>query len=812
MKTRRTSTHTSIARTLGGRLVAAFLAVPTFILISLTSLPLLAGPIVIDGTDANDHGSVSGGVNQQGWRYMQKVLDNLAPQVGNGNKIVVDLGTVSGSQARNAIQSAFALSTLPSAGWSIVHFSSVAQIQSFLAGGNVLGAALTNTGIIYIPTYFNTGGDLYDVGGFSATAMNAVNAGASAIASFVGGAGNPFAGGGLFAMTEEGFTGSWGWLTTLLPGLNHVAFSDTGIYLTPDGATAFPGITTADLSAGPWHNYFSGSFGSLKVLGRDTQQNLPVILGGGASTIISEILVTPPIATNIVGSSHTVCASAIVVTNGVTNVLVGTTVNFDVTNGPNAAVNGTSVTDTNGVACFTYVGSGGVGVDTIDASFVDPTGNPHSGTAIKVWIPNPNHPPVAVGYAALVVDADPTNCTANADANNGSFDPDNGDSITNVVQTPPGPYPLGTNNVTLCVTDSHGVTSCTNSVIIVRDVTPPVIACPSDIVVGNDAGQCGAVVTFSTPSAMDTCDSQCEINVNIYSGFSTAGGGAPFSGLVGSFTATSVSFATDFGYSWHPLGLTDFGADITGCLTVAAEGDYSFALNSDDGSLLYIDGNLVVDDGSVHPPVGGSGSVHLTAGSHTFEVQFFECCGDPSGVDLQLPAGVSYGGVKPLLVTCDPPSGSTFAVGTNVVTCCAVDASGNTNCCQFNVIVQDTEPPVAECREGYNPSGKKIPVAGKNPASGQNPDGYYQLLSRDNCDSDPAIYVADTGSDFIAGPFHSGDVVKLTQSPGKTPSQDAAPAPIVAHLHFRGDGLIFAIDANGNQSQGQLCLVPRPPK
>ena len=72
--------------------------------------------------------------------------------------------------------------------------------------------------------------------------------------------------------------------------------------------------------------------------------------------------------------------------------------------------------------------------------------------------------------------------------------------------------------------------------------------------------------------------------------------------------------------------------------------------------------------------------------------------------------------------------------------------------------------------------------------------------------------VLDSKNTFIAGPFASGDVIKLTQSPGKRPSQDPAPDPIVAHLHFKGDGVIFAVDANGNTSEPELCLVPRPPK
>jgi len=38
---------------------------------------------------------------------------------------------------------------------------------------------------------------------------------------------------------------------------------------------------------------------------------------------------------------------------------------------------------------------------------------------------------------------------------------------------------------------------------------------------------------------------------------------------------------------------------------------------------------------------------------------------------------------------------------------------------------------------------------------GPKPDGFYQVLAKDNCDADPLIYVADTGSSFIAGPFHN---------------------------------------------------------
>lgn len=133
------------------------------------------------------------------------------------------------------------------------------------------------------------------------------------------------------------------------------------------------------------------------------------------------------------------------------------------------------------------------------------------------------------------------------------------------------------------------------------------------------------------------------ITVDVYSGFTQTGGGAPYSGLVGSFTSPDIMFASDTSWNWHPYGLTFFGAELTGCLEVEAYGEYNFRLYSDDGSMLYIDGSLVVDNGGGHSPFETSGSIWLTAGCHPFNVEFFEDYYGESGVDLYLPTGVSYG-------------------------------------------------------------------------------------------------------------------------------------------------------------------------
>ena len=59
----------------------------------------------------------------------------------------------------------------------------------------------------------------------------------------------------------------------------------------------------------------------------------------------------------------------------------------------------------------------------------------------------------------------------------------------------------------------------------------------------------------------------------------------------------------------------------------------------------------------------------------------------PSGAVVTFKVSGS-GGCGPLTITCTPPSGSTFPVGTTLVTCTAVDPCGNQATCQFHVTVR----------------------------------------------------------------------------------------------------------------------------
>ncbi|MEC9002274.1 MAG: PVC-type heme-binding CxxCH protein [Planctomycetota bacterium] len=70
-----------------------------------------------------------------------------------------------------------------------------------------------------------------------------------------------------------------------------------------------------------------------------------------------------------------------------------------------------------------------------------------------------------------------------------------------------------------------------------------------------------------------------------------------------------------------------FALRFTGSLLVPRSGKYTFFTNSDDGSRLYIDKKLVVNNDGNHGPQERSGSLNLTAGSHTIMVTYFDSGG-----------------------------------------------------------------------------------------------------------------------------------------------------------------------------------------
>ena len=78
----------------------------------------------------------------------------------------------------------------------------------------------------------------------------------------------------------------------------------------------------------------------------------------------------------------------------------------------------------------------------------------------------------------------------------------------------------------------------------------------------------------------------------------------------------------------------DIGLILTGYLEVPADGIYTFALLSDDGSTLILDGELLGDNDGAHSPAEIIVQKALKAGLHPIEVRYFDCNGGVLQMEL----------------------------------------------------------------------------------------------------------------------------------------------------------------------------------
>ena len=112
-----------------------------------------------------------------------------------------------------------------------------------------------------------------------------------------------------------------------------------------------------------------------------------------------------------------------------------------------------------------------------------------------------------------------------------------------------------------------------------------------------------------------------------------------------------VNFA-DAGQEFHGTKLADhFCVRWTGVIQIEKAGNYSFYTYSDDGSRLYINDKLVVENWGPHGMTKKSGEVELTAGRHEILIAFEEISGGagcivgwtpPGGKEEVLPADVLF--------------------------------------------------------------------------------------------------------------------------------------------------------------------------
>ena len=89
------------------------------------------------------------------------------------------------------------------------------------------------------------------------------------------------------------------------------------------------------------------------------------------------------------------------------------------------------------------------------------------------------------------------------------------------------------------------------------------------------------------------------------------------------------------------LGTNQFSVKWSGWLAIAQTGRYKFATNSDDGSLLWLDGQEVVNNGGAHGLQRVSGEIHLEKGVHPIEIRYLQIGGFSFMQTLWTPPGES---------------------------------------------------------------------------------------------------------------------------------------------------------------------------
>ncbi|MCD8073204.1 MAG: PA14 domain-containing protein, partial [Alistipes sp.] len=94
--------------------------------------------------------------------------------------------------------------------------------------------------------------------------------------------------------------------------------------------------------------------------------------------------------------------------------------------------------------------------------------------------------------------------------------------------------------------------------------------------------------------------------------------------IVGNFITPYVTIPEE---AELPIGLI-----YTGYIDIPQDGIYTFYLNTDDGSMLYIHGELVVDNDGMHSILEKTGQAALCKGLHPIEVHYF----DPNGGSVEL--------------------------------------------------------------------------------------------------------------------------------------------------------------------------------
>ena len=275
-------------------------------------------------------------------------------------------------------------------------------------------------------------------------------------------------------------------------------------------------------------------------------------------------------------------------------------------------------------------------------------------------------------------------------------------------------FGLGNTTVTCNASDSHGNDSSASFTVSVVDTIGPVISgVPGNVTTEATSGS-GAVVTFTNPTASDAVSGPAGVTCS------------PASGSTFGITTTTVTCsATDTHGNTSSASFNVKVQDTTDPVISNVPSDISQEATSSSGRTVTFSTPTATDLGASVPVncVPGSGSTFAVgettvvctatdgagnSASKSFKVTVQDSLPPVFGPAPDVNANAAPGGTvvtytNPtatdavagvVAVNCTPASGSTFPIGSTLVSCSASDPSGHSASTTFHVIVADHTPPV----------------------------------------------------------------------------------------------------------------------
>jgi uncharacterized repeat protein (TIGR01451 family) len=354
-----------------------------------------------------------------------------------------------------------------------------------------------------------------------------------------------------------------------------------------------------------------------------------------------------------------------------------------------------------------------VGTTTVTNTATDNSGNV-SVCTFTVTVKD-SQPPTITCPADVTVNANPGACFASG-VNLGAPTASGTCSSVTVSNNAPAQFPVGTNVVTWTAVDLSGNTATCQQRVIVKDNQPPVITCPTNIIVNTAAGQCSSNVAF-TVTAVDACGAVTNL-------VSAPASGSAFPVGTTTVTNTATDNSGNTSVCTFTVTVKDNQPPTITCpadITVNANPGACFASGVSLGAPTANDtcGSVTVSNNApAQFPVGTNvvtwTAVALSGNTATCQQRVIVkdnqgpviTC--PTNIIVNTAAGQCSSNVTFTVTAVDacgsvtnlvsvPASGSAFPVGTTTVTNTATDNSGNTSVCTFTVMVKDNQSPTITC-------------------------------------------------------------------------------------------------------------------